>query len=84
MGYTSRYNINTDNPSLKDITCLVIIIMIIFGYLMNFQNLWEYFSPNFSFNDSFSVIMDKVPFKWFVCLVGVFVWPIGVITGWVW
>lgn len=48
---------------------LIIVLVVFFGYVMNFQNLFQY---------------DVGQKEFIVSLVGVFVPILGVITGWVW
>ena len=51
------------------LTCLV-------GWIMNIQNLWQYWPQ--------SNMLGDVPLQWIVSAIGVFIAPIGAVTGWVW
>lgn len=53
---------------------LIMAILFISGYLMNFQNLWEYWPASNQFND--------VSMHWILSIVGVFIAPMGTVTGW--
>ena len=46
------------------------------GWLMNIQNLWQYWPQ--------SNMLGDVPLQWIVSAIGVFITPIGCVTGWVW
>ena len=46
------------------------------GWLMNIQNLWQYWPQ--------SNMLGDVPLQWIVSAIGVFIAPIGCVTGWVW
>ena len=56
--------------------CAVILgIMMLIGWCMNFQNLWEYWPESSKFVDiSMNCIMS---------IIGVFIVPFGAITGWI-
>lgn len=58
-------------------TVIVLIIFLLFiGYFMNFQNLWEYWPSSNKVGDAGIELIMSV--------VGVFVPPLGVLTGWIW
>ena len=46
------------------------------SWLMNIQNLWQYWPQ--------SNILGDVPLQWIVSTIGVFIAPIGCIAGWIW
>ena len=56
---------------------IIVIVFILFvsGYFMNFQNLWEYWPASNLFSD--------VPMQWILSIVSVFIAPLGAITGWI-
>lgn len=62
-----------------DYVCGLILILLIAavvaGYFMNLQNLFEYWPTGGS-------VMD-VGMEWIVSFIGMFVAPIGVVTGWI-
>lgn len=49
---------------------------IIVGWIMNFQNLWQYWPETDKFGD--------VGFQWILSVIGVFVPIVGAVTGWIW
>lgn len=53
----------------------LIFIVFVGGYLINFQNLWEYWPTSGQLAD--------VSLKWIISIIGVFVPPFGSITGWI-
>lgn len=56
--------------------CAVILgIMMLIGWCMNFQNLWEYWPESDKFID--------VSMNWIMSIIGVFIVPFGAITGWI-
>lgn len=61
---------------------LILLILPFIGWLMNFQNLWQYWpdTPNLSVLQFFEV----VSIRWLISLVGVFIPPVGAITGFIW
>lgn len=63
-----------DYNKIEVLIALIIFIVIISGYFMNFQNLWEYWPTSGQFSD--------VPMQWIISIIGVFIAPLGVITGW--
>lgn len=58
------------------ITFFLIWLGGITGWLMNIQNLWQYWPQ--------SNMLGDVPLQWIVSAIGVFIAPIGCVTGWVW
>ena len=46
------------------------------GWLMNIQNLWQYWPQ--------SNMLGDVPLQWIVSAIGIFIAPIGCVTGWIW
>ena len=46
------------------------------GWLMNIQNLWQYWPQ--------SNILGDVPLQWIVSVIRIFIAPIGCVTGWIW
>ena len=48
----------------------------IIGWCMNLQNLWEYWPK--------SGVLGDVPMQWVISLIGIFVPPLGAVTGWIW
>lgn len=58
------------------ITFISIWFACVVGWIMNLQNLWEYW-PN-------SGLIGDVPMQWVISLIGVFVVPLGAVTGWIW
>lgn len=51
-------------------------ILCIPGWIMNFQNLWEY-APA-------SGMIADVSLRWVLSVIGIFCFPLGGITGWIW
>ena len=64
------------NFGLLFLTFFLIWLGAITGWLMNFQNLWQYWPQ--------SNMLGDVPLQWIVSAIGVFVAPVGAVTGWVW
>ena len=64
-----------DYNKIEVLIALIIIIVVVSGYLMNFQNLWEYWPTSSQFSD--------VPMQWIISIIGVFIAPLGVLTGWI-
>lgn len=62
---------------------ILLYIVCVAGYLLNFQNIWQYF-PDVSTLDSMSSFLDKVNFRFVVSIIGIFISPIGIITGYLW
>ena len=62
---------------------LIFIVIPAIGYIMNFQNLWEYFPPEEAFTtlESFYTIVSM---KFIVACIGVFISPVGTIAGFIW
>lgn len=62
---------------------LFFIVLPAIGYIMNFQNLWEYFPPEEAFTtlESFYTIVSM---KFIVACIGVFISPVGTIAGFIW
>lgn len=58
---------------------LILYFFIIVGWFMNLENLYTY-CPNISLTTQFSDFNYKFGFS----LLGVFLWPLGVFTGWMW
>lgn len=67
------YKSSTAEKVVAFFLCIIAIIAIT-GYFMNFQNLWEYWPTSGQFSD--------VPMQWIISIIGVFIAPLGVITGW--
>jgi hypothetical protein len=57
----------------------ILFIVIVIGWIMNLENVYTY-CPHISFTTQFS----DFDYKFGVSLLGVFLWPIGVFTGWMW
>lgn len=64
-----------DYNKIEVFIILIIGILLISGYFMNFQNLWEYWPTSGQFSD--------VPIQWILSIISVFIAPLAVITGWV-
>lgn len=62
---------------------LIFIVIPAIGYIMNFQNLWEYFPPEEAFTslESFYTIVSM---KFIIACIGVFISPVGTIAGFIW
>ena len=63
----------------KNIPHMIMILLLItafVGYWMNVQNLFQYW-PN-------TGVLGDVEIRWVVSLIGVFIPPVGVFTGWFW
>lgn len=54
-------------------------VSILLGYFMNFENVYTY-CPDISLKTQLS----DFPNKFWVSLLGVLIWPIGAVTGWMW
>lgn len=54
---------------------VIVFILFVSGYFMNFQNLWEYWPASNLFSD--------VPMQWILAIISVFIAPLGAITGWI-
>jgi hypothetical protein len=56
------------------VICIVVVITLgsVIGYLMNFQNLFEYWTGN----------LGSVELPWVLSLIGIFIPVVGVFTGW--
>jgi hypothetical protein len=54
---------------------ILLIAAVVAGYFMNLQNLFQYWPIGGS-------VMD-VGMEWIVSFIGMFVAPIGVVTGWI-
>ena len=67
------YKLKTTDRVATFLLCIIMIIAVI-GYFMNFQNLWEYWPESGQFSD--------VPMQWIISIVGIFLAPIGIFTGW--
>lgn len=68
------YKLNTTDYIVAFLQCVAIVV-IITGYFMNFQNLWEYWPESGQFSD--------VPMRWVISTISIFLAPIGVFTGWI-
>lgn len=68
----------TDNlPDFGDTFVVVCFFLIpLTGYLMNFQNLWEYWPEGGK--------LINLSLYWIISLLGIFFPPLGTITGFVW
>lgn len=64
-----------DYNKIEALIALIILIVVVSGYFMNFQNLWEYWPASGQFSD--------VPMQWILSIISVFIAPLAVITGWV-
>lgn len=54
---------------------LILLFIMIVGYIMNFQNLFQYWVDG---------SLSNISIRWFISLVGVFFAPLGVVTGYIW
>lgn len=67
--------------------CFLILILpfilCVIGYVMNFQNLVQYW-PNCPVDATVVEVIKLLPFRWIVSAVGVFLIPVGIITGFIW
>lgn len=54
----------------------IIISISLIGYILNFQNIWQYWPAG-----GFS---GDVPMRLAVSIAGIFIPPIGVVTGFIW
>lgn len=87
------YNLNLRLPFFKFqinnshyMVCFFFILLwavCVIGYLLNFQNLWQYW-PDFNSISSMADAMDLISFRFVISLIGIFISPIGIITGYVW
>lgn len=68
------YKLNTTDYVVTFLQCIALVV-IITGYFMNFQNLWEYWPESGQFSD--------VPMRWIISTISIFLAPIGVFTGWI-
>lgn len=64
--------------------CLIILFLLFLGYVLNFQNLWQYWPTGTSSTISVTEFLSILPFRWVVSLVGVFFFPLGIVTGYIW
>ena len=70
MSYSYR------NMSIGAAICIVIVLSFcLIGWLMNFQNLWEYWPETDKFAD--------VGMQWVASTIGIVIPIIGTITGWI-
>lgn len=60
------------------VTWLLVIFIGFIGYLMNFQNLWQYWPADATIGD-----IVNFPKEWLLSAIGVFAFPLGAITGWI-
>ena len=66
---------NRNNIVIFDLIILIILLTMLLGYIMNLQNLYEYW-------EDVSILDMSV--KWYTSLIGVFIPIIGIITGYIW
>ena len=65
--------------ALLFLTFFLIWLGAVTGWLMNIQNLWQYWPQS-----NCIIMLGDVPLQWIVSAIGVFIAPIGAVTGWVW
>lgn len=53
------------------------------GWALNFQNLWQYWPPA-DIIVTLSNCFQVLPLQWILSAVGVFIFPLGIITGYLW
>lgn len=61
---------------------IVVAITSIVGYIMNFQNIFQYF-PDMNNISTISDFVENCSIKFAISCIGVFVTPIGVICGYI-
>lgn len=61
---------------LEDYIITTIFLLVLLGWVLNFQNLWEYWPETGRVAD--------VQLRWIISLIGILVAPSGSITGWIW
>lgn len=67
-----RYRRSTRNQTIETIISVILLVCTI-GFILNFQNIWEYWPESNQFVD--------ISMQWIVSAIGVVVPPLGVITG---
>lgn len=63
---------------MKNFKCYIVVIIALIaitGWFMNFQNLFQYWVDG---------SLSDISIRWFISLVGVFFVPLGVVTGYIW
>ena len=66
---------NRNDVNIFDLITLVILLTMLSGYIMNLQNLYEYWE---------NVPIMDMSAKWYTSLIGVFIPIVGAITGYIW
>lgn len=66
---------NKNDTNIFNLITFTIHLIMIIGYIMNLQNLHEYWKD---------VPILDISAKWYISLIGVFIPFIGVVTGYIW
>ena len=66
---------NRNDIDIFDLITLIVLLTMLLGYIMNLQNLYEYWE---------NVPIMDMSAKWYTSLIGVFIPIVGVITGYIW
>lgn len=70
-----RFHCSRNYNKSEAFIVLIVFILFVSGYFMNFQNLWEYWPASGQFSDA--------PMQWILSIVSIFIAPLGAITGWI-
>ena len=70
------------NSSFIFIIVLILNVAGLTGYILNFQNIWQYFPDTSTINTIGDIA--NINIRFFISIVGVLFAPLGTVTGFIW